>query len=543
MKALCIAITGLLVMVTPTQSQISVGYCTPVGGNSIGVGFTTSGFTPVNGTLFFRNGGQRTYHSTPITVTGNQVEGTIPPEYANLKGLEYYVILSDGSQQISYPVTDPVNRPAVARVDISHLQAGITLTPLTYRMVSVPATLRDNSIAGVFADDFGPYTPSKWRVFRFEQNAYAEFSAITARMTPGVAVWLITEDGRPFDIDDARSLPSDSSVVVTLQDGWNQIANPFAFPVAWDSVQGSGNVTAPVFYNGTEFQPNVRVLQPWEGYFVHVVEGATLRFFPVEAPPSLGRSAAPRASSPGEFAVSMIAEVPGTSLRDSYNIMGTLAGAEDGVDRLDVPEPPPIGDFIQLTSVESGMGFMSNFKGVRPDGQSWDLQVRSSRTTGLARLSLQTGNPLPDGFSVHVLDIDEGSAIALTGNQFHVALTGASPRNLQLVVGTKEFAEQTAHGIPLTPVEFGLDANFPNPFNPTTTIRYTLGARRAVQLEIFNLVGQKIRTLVNEEQGAGTHTVSWNGKNDNGRDVASGVFLYRLKAGEFSATRRLILLR
>lgn len=91
------------------------------------------------------------------------------------------------------------------------------------------------------------------------------------------------------------------------------------------------------------------------------------------------------------------------------------------------------------------------------------------------------------------------------------------------------------------PAEFTLEQNYPNPFNPSTVIHYELAAQQQVDLQIYNLAGQKIATLVNATQGAGEYDVSWSGKDERGQDVASGIYLYKLKAGDFVQTRKMIL--
>jgi hypothetical protein len=80
------------------------------------------------------------------------------------------------------------------------------------------------------------------------------------------------------------------------------------------------------------------------------------------------------------------------------------------------------------------------------------------------------------------------------------------------------------------PTEFSLSQNYPNPFNPTTTIKYALKERVQVNLKIYDLLGQHVRTLVDDSQNAGFKEVVWDGKNDSGQAVASGVYLYRMVA-------------
>ncbi|TVM01423.1 MAG: hypothetical protein CV087_10880 [Candidatus Brocadia sp. WS118] len=93
------------------------------------------------------------------------------------------------------------------------------------------------------------------------------------------------------------------------------------------------------------------------------------------------------------------------------------------------------------------------------------------------------------------------------------------------------------------PLTFDLQQNYPNPFNPSTAIRYQLASSEAVTLEIFNALGQKVRTLVNEKQEAGKYTIQWDGKNNAGNPAASGIYLYRIKAGDFIKVRKMLLLR
>ena len=97
-----------------------------------------------------------------------------------------------------------------------------------------------------------------------------------------------------------------------------------------------------------------------------------------------------------------------------------------------------------------------------------------------------------------------------------------------------------------TPLRFCLEANVPNPFNPSTVISYTVPAGTSagnVQLKIFDISGRLVRTLVDESQRPGVYTVTWNGVDQFGAPVASGVYLYRLQAGEQVQARKLLLVR
>jgi len=91
--------------------------------------------------------------------------------------------------------------------------------------------------------------------------------------------------------------------------------------------------------------------------------------------------------------------------------------------------------------------------------------------------------------------------------------------------------------------KFSLSQNYPNPFNPQTTIEYDIEKDCDVTLKIYNLAGQLIKTLVDEYQTAGPHTITWHGDTDAGQEVASGVYFYRIKAGDKAAIKKMVVLK
>lgn len=93
------------------------------------------------------------------------------------------------------------------------------------------------------------------------------------------------------------------------------------------------------------------------------------------------------------------------------------------------------------------------------------------------------------------------------------------------------------------PTEFSLAQNFPNPFNPSTTIRYAVAEKSAVTLRIFNTLGEEIRTLVSDSRERGVYEVAWDGRADNGKEVPSGLYFYQLTAGNFTATQKMLFVK
>jgi hypothetical protein len=96
---------------------------------------------------------------------------------------------------------------------------------------------------------------------------------------------------------------------------------------------------------------------------------------------------------------------------------------------------------------------------------------------------------------------------------------------------------------PLVPTKYQLYQNYPNPFNPNTEIKFDLPEAVRVELKVFNILGQEVAKLVDEVRPAGAYTINWDSKSASGVSVASGLYVYQLKAGKFSDAKKMVLIR
>ena len=118
-----------------------------------------------------------------------------------------------------------------------------------------------------------------------------------------------------------------------------------------------------------------------------------------------------------------------------------------------------------------------------------------------------------------------------------------NPQNIEGYVSLYEY-EETSADDDIMVVSNKLIGNYPNPFNPTTTISFSITqASPFVTLEIFNIKGQKIKTLVNDKLDEGLHHVVWNGKDDVNKPVASGIYFYKLQTGKYTAVKKMVLMK
>jgi len=96
---------------------------------------------------------------------------------------------------------------------------------------------------------------------------------------------------------------------------------------------------------------------------------------------------------------------------------------------------------------------------------------------------------------------------------------------------------------PPLPERLELSQNYPNPFNPITFIDFNLPRISNVKIEVFNVLGQSVTTLIDDTRSAGYHTISWNGADVSGTPVSSGVYFYRITADDFHASNKMVLIR
>lgn len=146
-----------------------------------------------------------------------------------------------------------------------------------------------------------------------------------------------------------------------------------------------------------------------------------------------------------------------------------------------------------------------------------------------------------------VLLLDKTSRVSVNfrelGKYTFFSSAGETVREFRIVVGRNEFVETNDLDLAGAPQDFVLSQNYPNPFNPSTQISYEIPVASQVKIVIYDLRGQFIWTLIDEQQSAGRYVVSWDGTNAGNERVASGIYLVRMEAGRFDCIRRVILIK
>jgi len=164
----------------------------------------------------------------------------------------------------------------------------------------------------------------------------------------------------------------------------------------------------------------------------------------------------------------------------------------------------------------------------------------------IAELTFRVDDATIEQFDITPFEAtNPGHSLALVYNDWSSGKPLVDHVNPQLEGNTVLLTKNPSDSEPgsMVPKSYSLGQNFPNPFNPSTTLLYSLKQAGHVQLSIYNILGQNVRTLVDEYQDANTYTKVWDGCDDSGQPVASGIYMYRIKSGDFTDIKKMVLMK
>nr|MBN2276478.1 T9SS type A sorting domain-containing protein [candidate division Zixibacteria bacterium] len=518
----------------------------------------STGAGTVSGSFFYRQGGQTSYSTAAMSVSDAQtLIYELDESLLTIRGLEYYFVITDGSDVVNI---GNAAEPYTFRTQLTNEQSQRpTALPSAssirdYRIIAMPLVPTNNTAAAVFLDDLGAVDSTQWRLGNYNPStAQVDEYPDAARVTPGQGFWLIARGGKTYGTPGTSVSPNaeyggNSYFSVPLDSGWNQLANPFPFNVAWsevvfaDGADTVGHISSVLEdniyrYTGSGYQL-VTVIPAWEGVFVNIKKDgikALIRFHETSLTPKAMPPKLPEKTSDC-WTANLRLDIDG--LLDDYNQLGVRSDAAEGIDLYDYSEPPtvPGGPSLAFAIGDNTTGLKrTDFRPPFTDGAVWEIVVTNPAggkltVSGLdqipsdmsAWLVTGTGNPIR---------LEEGTSVNLTAEMI----------SARLIIGTREYVE--GHENELLPARFVLEQNVPNPFNPITDISFALPDPGRVRLEIFNILGQSVRLLVDEDLPAGRHLIRWNGRDDVGTEVASGIYFYRVDYGNLSQTRKMIMIK
>ena len=204
--------------------------------------------------------------------------------------------------------------------------------------------------------------------------------------------------------------------------------------------------------------------------------------------------------------------------------------------------PLELADLGETYSAEFSLGYNADWleaKTVTPSELTSGFMLEQKISDSQIKIALAGANPVT-GSGTFVGITFKVSDKAKIGDRAEIKLQNLRLNESDLMEPNLAYVVSVSAQVPK---EFSLSQNHPNPFNPATTIQYSLPVRSQVVLDVYNLLGQKVTTLVDEVKEAGIHQVIWNGKDNKGNTVTSGVYFYRIKADNFSEVKKMVLMK
>ena len=453
----------------------------------------------------------------------------------------YYVAQSNF---ITAPVRFDEDGPT-SRVDDSAYPEGLPIEK--WRLVSFPGELDNGTLSSKGLNTKHVFYSRDW-----DNNKWVKPDTLYL----GEAYWFKHQYGKKIDFTpgSGKSLPL-TPYAMELFPGWNFVGNPFFFtvPISLDQ----GDLTGPITYGIGEksgWSEVVTEMLPWGGYLINnntdTIQVISLVPTAVEVANNSSLNQVMAGLPPREAVNAWRLGISADTEHyfDHNNYIGRDSRSIEGLDRGDLYEPPMIDGHLAVgfsPEADGGYYHTTDIRSINEVNGVWDIRVVSQEEDGPVDIQIHAVDEPPENIVVALVDLQKKTAyrdIMETGLRIPEKATVGY--DLKMVVGESEFVENEIQRILNgMPTEYALGYNYPNPFNANTRLDYSLPVRSHVSIRLYNMLGQEVAVLVNEEQSYGNRHVVWSGLNKQGSTVASGVYIAEFKAGSYLATRKMILMK
>jgi hypothetical protein len=515
--------------------------------------------------IFYKIGGAKKYDSSDITVPGSMPESfpfSFPKYLITYYGLDFKIKFTWKNSDVVYPL-DSITGSYAIQVKMTSLKSSFKLLTRNYFMTTVPLIFPQSTLIDEIVKNLGSVGNINWRIFHWMNSDYIEYLDRSIwQPAPGDGFWLIARESKYLNFSNCLTVPTNSAYKKKLYPGWNQIGNPFLFPISISDIQIPANKNIPknlwAWSIDGEYYLEKNMLYPWEGYFIYNFENDSVEISmqPVQYSASLlsknTENKLPKELSNNEWIISLNLGIG--NKQNHYAEIGCLNDSYDEWDINDLIEAPPMPDeyvsirFPHDEWTKYAGKFIRDFRAKHTDGYIWDMEVINTTNNKSGSISPEIFGEIPADFIINIFDYDNNSgkniySAGLTPQVFSFNFSDNAVKKLRITIGKKEFIDKDISEQKSLARNYRLYQNYPNPFNPSTVIEYQLSAQSKTNLSIYNLLGERIRTLINREQSAGRYSVEWDARDDNGNKVSSGVYYYRLETGNYTEMRKMIYLR
>ncbi len=512
---------------------------------TIGLSWTASSASDLIGHQIYRG------TSADFDTTGARI-ATLGPEATSftdddvaLDAVYYYRVVArddDGMRAATEPIEGTLYPQTVA-VSVSR-SFGDGSAQEDYRLVALPGQA-SRGVAATLSGEAGARWQAFWDDGSAEDYLQKFDGSATFDFAPGRGFWVISSS--EWTVEDAlptvplQTRDGTAGATIDLHSGWNIVSNPLDLDVAWSRVEaasGEGSLQPLWHFDGDFAQETAFVsATSGEAFYFNNQRDLDSLFIPYAAG---SPSEAPSAAETPLLVLTAHASDGATSTA----AMGAAKAATDGVGLEDIIGPPvdfaPVSLRIQASDDDAAARQRALVRSLRaPDaeGHTYALNLHAEPGTPV-RLTVDAPGTAAAARLINratgtTYDLRDQSTIEITPESEETPLT--------VLAGSEAFVEREQDAI--VPDRLTLWPSYPNPFRQQTTIEYALPEAGEVTLEVYDILGRRVRVLVDERQPAGVHRVQWNSRNSAGQSVASGLYITRLAMDGQTQTRKMTLVR
>ncbi|WP_251940274.1 endonuclease [Salinibacter ruber] len=435
--------------------------------------------------------------------------------------------------------------PSETTVDVTR-SFGDPSTEDSYRLVALPGQV-DQALASTLSGEAGVGWQAYWDDGS-DQDPFIKFDGGDQfDFRPGRGFWVLSTSDWSVETTIPTVNVQNGETKIPLHDGWNIISNPLPRNVPWSAVQSAneGTLRALQAWDGSSFQETSTFVSAVEGEAFYFLNDQELEQLAIPLSSSEGTTASAANESRTTRTVELVAKRKGRATARVE--VGEHPAAVDGKDDQDLVAPPsrfadlslsvraPFADAVP----ERQDQLARDVRSTGTPGQTYTLALRAD-TTGPVTLRAASLPQSPQ-VDVSLVDPATGRSHDLRTDGPMTLTAGPDPSRIQLLVGRSSYVASEADD--RLPESLTVQAPAPNPFRNQITLKYALPEAQDVTVAVFDLLGRRVRTLVEGRQEAGPHRVSWDGMDASQRQLASGAYFLRVSTDEKQHVEKVVLVR
>ena len=327
---------------------------------------------------------------------------------------------------------------------------------------------------------------------------------------------------------------------IKLHQGANMVGSPFPFPVRAELSEG---VDGPYKYGSDlkEGWADTNVFEPWAGYAVDSPsDSGKITFYPIQDTTIAARTA--------NSGWRLNLDLSSKSSFDRTSAIGRCDACEENVDMNDMRLLPSLTQRVYISLDIKNDGQFDHSKDLRSTSEFngvWNMRVNRPNAEGSLTLKGAYENDRPNDLVLMLVNVSTREVLKnFPVESFELSNMNSEFNDFKVVAGEEAYVLSMVDEILNSiPTEFSLGQNYPNPFNPVTKMDISLPLTGDVTLVIYNILGQKVRTIFSGELNYGYHTMQWNGLDDQGLRVSSGVYFSEFRTRDHRKTKKMLLLK